>query len=325
MTTVRDWSTVPVETLALLFERERRRWRHTLHWDVSSAWAEVETARTSWGLPGLVALDDGGHLAGATFYVIDGGILQVGGLFADTAHATCALLDGLVSAAETAGATMLSVFVFEGAPSLSLELSRRGFEIEPFLYLTRALPGDADHGSDEAVYPADATVQSWNMHDVPGTAALLREAYGPGAGRHFAPTHTPAEWERYVRNLVQHTACGVLHPGASQVLRSAQGRIVGVVLVTTIAPEVAHVAQVAVHPLLRRQGVADRLLARACAVVTGQGYRQVTLLVGASNRAARDLYGTMGFVSGAAFVAGSGQPRRLTRDALATGGASTRR
>ena len=54
-----DWRQAPLDQLAPWYESERRRWIRDLRWDPAEAWREVEHARASWGLPGLVALGFG--------------------------------------------------------------------------------------------------------------------------------------------------------------------------------------------------------------------------------------------------------------------------
>jgi ribosomal protein S18 acetylase RimI-like enzyme len=76
------------------------------------------------------------------------------------------------------------------------------------------------------------------------------------------------------------------------------------VLATRIAPGTVHLAQVAVHPTRRREGLASRLVDDACRLAASRGARLVTLLVGEHNAAARALYQQLGFTERAAFVAG---------------------
>ena len=57
---LRDWREAPQEMLAPAMEGERDRWLRHLQWDPSAAWRDVEQARTTWGLPGLIAVDASG-------------------------------------------------------------------------------------------------------------------------------------------------------------------------------------------------------------------------------------------------------------------------
>ena len=63
---LRDWRDAPAELLAPVYEAERQRWLRTLQWDSASSWREVEQARITWGLPGLIAMDGSGAVGGLT-------------------------------------------------------------------------------------------------------------------------------------------------------------------------------------------------------------------------------------------------------------------
>lgn len=294
---IRHWRDVDDHVMAALYQREQRSWVNTLGWDASSTWTTIEAARVTWGLPGFVALDRG-RVRGWTFYLPEQGEVHVGGLAADTPRATCLLLDALLDAADTAGAQTISCFMFERAPALTLELTRRGFDVEPFLYLQRHRL-DAGWRPPAGARPTD----SWQPGDTDRAAALLRTAYGTGAaGRHFAPKGLLAEWQRYLRNLVEQTACGTLDAEATSVLRGEDG-MQALTLLTAVGDRTAHLAQVAVHPALQGQGIASRLVNESCARAAAEGYTSATLLVGATNRSARRLYESLGFTTRAAFVA----------------------
>ena len=291
---VRDWRDVRAELLAPIYAQAHRRWLHELGWDSSSIWHTLEQARTTWGLPGLVAVDDTGRILGWTFYLRQDDRLQVGGLTAGTPDVTRALVRALLGEFKTSSAREIACFMFDDAPALADELVRAGFVTETFLYLTREITGQA--GAFEG--RADA----WTPDDLRATAALLRDAYGREAGRHFAPGHTPAAWERYVAGLVEQTALGRFNPHATRIVRNGD-RVDAVVLVTTLSPETAHLAQVAVHPGRRGGGVAAALIDEACAIAARQGHARATLLVGSSNTTACALYERAGFAARGRFLA----------------------
>lgn len=293
---VRDWRFVPAGALAPVFERERRRWITSLGWDPAEAWGHVEQARTTWGLPGLVALDEHSRIIGSVFYLQLDNRIELGGITADDPAVTCVLLNGVLDAARRAGVEEMSCFAYEGAPGLSLELLRREFTLEPHLYLWRSLTND-----DRRV-GRTPDVREWHPDDVARVASLLHDAYDPQASRHFTPAHTEAGWGRYVRNLVEQTACGALNAVASRIVER-RGRIEAALIVTAVSPTTAHVAQLAVHPEARGRGLAPELLEDAMAIAARQGYEAVSLLVSAANRPARLVYERAGFHDRAAFIA----------------------
>ena len=66
----------PYELLAPVYEAERQRWLRHLQWDPAPAWREVEEARTTWGLPGFLAVDGAGRVHGIeNLRVVDASIM----------------------------------------------------------------------------------------------------------------------------------------------------------------------------------------------------------------------------------------------------------
>lgn len=295
-----DWHAVPAAALEPLFTRERQRWLAELAWDPAENLAAVERARVSWGLPGLVALDDSGRLRGFLFYLHERERFEIGGITADTPAATCALLNGLTDAATLAHVRDIACFAYESAPALALELSRRDFVVEPFHYLGHALAQNSSvtpPGEQEQAPLSDG----WRPDDDAALARLLAAAYDARTSRHLVPDHTDEEWRRYVRNLVLYTGCGAVEPELTRVIRS-HGEFSAAAVVTTIAEGTAHLAQLAVRPEQRGSGLAARLVTEASQRAAARGFATMTLLVAAGNAPARALYARMGFSERGTFV-----------------------
>jgi ribosomal protein S18 acetylase RimI-like enzyme len=313
---VRDWRDAAPAAMRDCYERERRHWLAALAWDTTWTWATVEQARVGQGLPGLLAYDAANRLQGWTFSVIDGGICHIGGLVAESEAATRALLGATLDAAAEAGARTAAGFVLDRAPGLAAALRACGFTVEPSQYLSVPLAGgdgrsgrlavSAEAAADpptrvrEGGQPADhaAQLDAWRDDDLAAAARLLDAAYAGDSGRHFVPD---GNWERYATGLVEQAGCGVFQPGLTRVVRGADG-LRAIVIVTSISDATAHIAQVAVHPAHRGRGLARRLVERAARDAAAAGRRQLTLLVGDANHAARALYSSLGFTPRATFL-----------------------
>ena len=308
--TVRDWRDLDAAVMRDLYAREDREWRQALSWDSGGNSASIEFARTAWGLPGVVVTDAEGASRGWSFWIVEDGLVKVGGFAAEHTGATRALVAAILERAGAAAVEGLSFFVYDRAPGLRRALYANGFDIEPYLYLSRNIAKTPeamaanDRGGD--------SLRGWVSEDEAAAAVLLADAYGE-RGRHFAPHDRPEQWARYVRNLVAHTGVGVLMPEATRVLGTSD-RMAALVVMTRIAAATAHVAQVAVHPRWRGRGLATALVGAACARAAEQGCTRATLLVAADNTPARSIYARMGFDVTATFVAARRalQPRRLT-------------
>jgi ribosomal protein S18 acetylase RimI-like enzyme len=292
---VRDWRDADAADTQLLYAREQDFWVRELAWDASNSWREIEQARTTWGLPGRLAIDHRRTVRGWSYFMPDGETLHIGGIAADTKDATKALVDAcLEMAAVPPRPVRVSCFVPDRAEGFEQALADRGFSCEHYHYLCRTLLGSADQG-------AASEAEGWRDGDLRDAAELLQTAYGEH-GRHFAPRGTLAEWEHYTRGLVERPGCGDLEASITRVLRDG-GRMIGLVLTTRVAPGTIHLAQVAVHPGRRREGLGRRLVEEACRLSLPRAARQATLLVGEKNTAAQKLYTSMGFEPRATFIA----------------------
>src|SRR4030095_13364634 len=250
--TVRDWCDADVADTQLLYAREQDFWVRELTWDASNSWRETEQPRTTWVLPGRIAIDNKRTVRGWSYYMPDGETLHIGGIAADTKDATAALVDAcLEMSAVPPRPLRVSCFGPERAEGVETALVEPGFICEHYHYLSRTLTHSANPG-------AATQAEGWREGDLQDAAALLRIAYGEH-GRHFAPRGTLTEWEHYARGLVERAGCGDLEPALTRVVRDA-GNMVALVLTTRIAPGTIHLAQVAVHPARRREGIARRLL-----------------------------------------------------------------
>jgi ribosomal protein S18 acetylase RimI-like enzyme len=298
---VRDWLAEPAAALAPMFERERQHWLSILRWDPARAHEQIEIARTTWGLPGLVAID-ADAVRGLVYFLESAGRLEIGGIISDAADVTRALLSGVLDRAAERGTTRLFFFSSAHAPGLEQELTRCGFELDPFVYLGRGLAGLVGAPLNEVSEAALPVTRPWRIEDLEATAALLHRAFDPEEAAHFAPGHTVESWHVYVSNLVQHGACGALNADASRCAPRGDG-IGAVTLVTTISDDTAHLVQVAVDPACRGQRLATRLLRQSCDIAREQGKTAMTLMVAARNARARDLYADLGFTQRATLVA----------------------
>ena len=286
--TLLEWGGLRAETLWPLYRAEQSRWRAALAWDTGTIWATIESARVTWGLPGLVCCDTAGDIRGWTYFLRHGDRIEIGGVVSDSREATEALVDG----ARQQGAG-IDGFVFGGAVGLNDALSARGISCDRYAYLARPTKRVPFQRPGHALRP-------WKAHDVAATAALLREAYGDG-GQLFAREGTIAEWRTYLDQLLSYAGCGILRPDLSRIVE-VDGRVTALALVTSLGTDTAHLAQLAVGPGMRRSGIARALLAEAMKAAHAAGFAQMSLLVSEANAPARGLYETWGFAERGEFT-----------------------
>jgi GNAT superfamily N-acetyltransferase len=341
--TVHDWRPVPSATFAAIFEAETDRWSQALNWDTRANWSQVEIARLSGRLPGLVCRDDLGQVAGWTFFLPHNGALEIGALASTSGGMTAALLDGVLSSPEALRARSVVLFAYADGAGLASHLRARGFAVERYLYLSTDLTaalarpgGDVDVARPDPFRAGDvdgldapgATRIYDHRIDASGVAALLASVYpASDPTRPFARGQRPHEWPEYLDQLVTSSGCGTFSPGISFVAPGVSpGRIEGAAIMTRLADDTVHLAQLAVTPGKQGRGLARGLLRAALGAASTQGFTRATLLVGERNVRARQLYTRLGFEEAAGFVSGvCDQPMRSSSVAGGTGGVMTLR
>ena len=293
-----DWGDVSGASIAQEFLSEHSRWTEGLHWDLDDSLTLIERARTARQLPGLVVRNRTGRIVGWTFYLLRNEILEVGALVGRSASAIRHLLDGILACPEAELAKGLSCFVFPTSSSVRSALERRHFAVTRFPYLARSLSEDLGPEQEATTEDVDSVrLRPWREADAIGTVRLLGVAYaGSTAERCFAPHQDLGEWAQYVGQLLGSPGCGRFMPEWSVVAeeRSTQA-VVGVTMATRVAPDTAHIAQVAVDPGFEGQGLGGRLVRTSAQRARHDGLQRLTLLVSEDNPAANALYRRLGF------------------------------
>jgi ribosomal protein S18 acetylase RimI-like enzyme len=308
-----DWRNASFETLEPLYRFERARWMARLHWDNDGTQQLLEHARASGQAPGLLARDEAGRPVGWAYYLLHHRMLQIGGLVARGGEATRALLDAILRSPEADMANELLCFAFPSSTALESALTRRRFTVRRYLYLSRPLLRDVKVNGDWRVH-SGMRIAHWRDSDALDAVRLMSRAYaGVPSSRCFAPRGLLEEWASYLAQLIKMPACGRFLRSAS-LTATQPGDVTpcGILLATTLQPQTAHIAQIAVDPASRRRGLARDLVETSCALAATAGYQRMTLLVAEDNEPARTLYAAAGFEPMSHFVyATRNAPTRL--------------
>ena len=313
-----DWRDEAPEVLVPLYAAERRRWSQQLGWDLGPSLRLVEQARVAGDVPGLVLRDSRGLPAGWAYYILSQGSVQIGALNAATAGGLRLLLDRIFRSPEAHVAQELSCFLYPVSSSVVSALNRQRFVLEHPEYLSVALqPSGPALGGQAAA--ADGSIRSWVEGDTAAAVRLIARTYaGDASARCFAPHGHLSEWAHYVGQLLHGPGCGAFLPEASLVAVSdaTPSGLGAAIVMTTIAPGTAHVAQLVVDPLLRRRGLAKQLIVAAAERARAAGARRLTLIVSPGNAPARALYARLGFATIGTLLYGyrGAAPRRFAAD-----------
>jgi ribosomal protein S18 acetylase RimI-like enzyme len=299
-----DWRDLDPVELTPVYEAECRRYRAALAWDLEPSCRIIEDARRSGRLPGLVVRDGSGAIAGWTYFIVHEGILQIGGLVADSASRLRRMLDRVLQSPEATFSRSLTAFVFPASASLQTAFERQRFTVERHAYLSRPVLGGPRGESVRKGLAPEFRLRPLVDVDPAEAVRLAARAYaGMAEARCFAPDGRLDQWAHYLGQLLATPACGRYLPGASFAVERRDSReLVGAVVTTAIAAETAHIAQIVVDPGCRRAGLAAELVSSSLERAREDGYSNLSLLVAEANAPARRLYARLGFSETASFI-----------------------
>ena len=101
---------------------------------------------------------------------------------------------------------------------------------------------------------------------------------------------------RFLHNIVRFPGCGVFDSDASWVLRNTRnGALIGMLLCSRVAPDVAHITQLCVATSHRGQHLGLKLLEHCIHHLTRSRFAAITLTVTEANHQAVKLYQDSGF------------------------------
>jgi ribosomal protein S18 acetylase RimI-like enzyme len=299
-----DLSTVTVAELEDLWHHELHLWHDRLLWDVSGAYAAIRRVVGRGGLPGkAVRVHD--RTVGYTYYGIDGDLGVIAGLVVLPAwshrEVGQTLLTHAIREMQRQGVSRIeSRFISADCPWLGTVLETAGFRTYWRDFLRCEL-----RSSPWPRYPAAAVdLEPWQQSHLGEAAAILQAAYVGSVEAEMLALYRSSNGCRIVLdNIVNQGGCGVLVPEASAVARK-QGRSLGFVVITEVAPRQGHLPQVAVLPDSQHQGLGRGLLDYSLRQLAAGGFETLSLIVSRANDRALALYQGMGFQSVLAFPVG---------------------
>jgi ribosomal protein S18 acetylase RimI-like enzyme len=291
-----------------LLEREAELWRARLRWDYTSSTELLLQYLESRILHGFVALDRG-RVCGYTFCVYEGHKAVIGDAFA-TGHRTIGdadttrlLLTHVIEMLRHSPAVdrvESQLLLFEAGEFADL-FAGPEFTLYPRLFLEcdlqKPLPAPlaADHTAQRI--PSDLELSEWTPQDYQGAAELVYACYVGHADAEINDQYRSLHGSlRFLHNIVRFPGCGVFEPTFSWMLRDKRSRaLVGMVLSSRVAPEVAHITQLCIAQTHRGRGLGRLLLDQNAESLTQAGLEAVTLTVTEGNDTAVRLYERFGF------------------------------
>ncbi|MBI4462204.1 MAG: GNAT family N-acetyltransferase [Acidobacteria bacterium] len=139
-------------------------------------------------------------------------------------------------------------------------------------------------------------IQRWDDRHFEALAELIVSAYTGHIDSNINDQYASQTGAlKFLKNIVIFPGCGVFRPEGSFVAFAESGGLAGALLVSEVAPRVAHITQVCVRRELQGSGLGRQLLARALDYLHHRGYTGVSLSVTADNHPAVSLYRDSGF------------------------------
>ena len=289
-----------------LLETESRVWEQRLRWNYQSSTELLLQYLDSRILPGFVALDRG-RICGFTFCVYEGQKAVVGDAFAvgnDTAQmlqTTQTLLHQLLQLLQHSPGIhrIESQLLLYDAGSINEAFLAAGFSMYPRLFMEYNLDktSHSPQARSELNLPPNIDLLRWSTDHYQAAAELIHECYLGHIDARINDQYCSLHGSlRFLHNIVRFPGCGVFEPDASWVLRDrSNGALVGMLLCSRVASDVAHITQLCIAPAWRGHGLGRAVLDFCSNHLARAGFAAITLTVTEANQQAVKLYKTRGF------------------------------
>ena len=288
-----------------LLETESRIWQERLRWNYQSSTELLLQYLDSRILPGFVALDRG-RICGFTFCVYEGQKAVVGDAFAiandptQVLQITQSLLHQLLQLLQHSPGIQRveSQLLLYDASSIDEPFLAAGFTMYPRLFMEYDLPRPSLSQPLQLLnLPPQIELVSWSPDHYQAAAELIHEAYLGHIDARINDQYCSLHGSlRFLHNIVRFPGCGVFDPDASWVLRERRtGALIGMLLCSRVADDVAHITQLCVATPYRGQHLGIALLQHCIHHLTHSGFAAITLTVTEANHQAVKLYRDSGF------------------------------
>jgi ribosomal protein S18 acetylase RimI-like enzyme len=293
-----------------LLEAEARDWESRLRWNYQSSTELLLQYLDSRILPGFVALDHG-RICGFTFCVYEGHKAVVGDAYAianDPGHAlgiAKTLLRHLLQLLQNSPGIhrVESQLLLYDAGSIDETFLASGFTLHPRLFMeydlnspaSPVIPSNGRASSPEL--PPRIQLLPWSADHYQAAAELIHESYIGHVDARINDQYCSLHGSlRFLHNIVRFPGCGVFDANQSWVLRDRDnGALVGMVLCSRVADDVAHITQLCVAPSHRGDGLGRLLLHHCMDHLARSSFAAITLTVTEANHQAVRLYQEAGF------------------------------
>ena len=289
-----------------LLEAEADLWQRRLRWDYRSSTELLLQYLESRILHGFVALDQG-RVCGYTFCVYEGRKAVIGDAFASghrsmtDAETTRVLLIHVLEMLRNSPAVdrVESQLLLFNAGEFADIFTGPAFTIYPRLFLECPLrrPIAATLPAAARSLPNDLDLLPWTPQDYQPAGELIHACYIGHADAEINDQYRTLHGSlRFLHNIVRFPGCGTFEASFSWTLRERlTGTLIGMILCSRVAPDVAHITQLCIAPAYRNRKLGLALLRQSAETLRRAGLDALTLTVTESNQQAVNLYARFGF------------------------------
>jgi ribosomal protein S18 acetylase RimI-like enzyme len=288
-----------------LLQSEARLWRQRLRWDYQSSMELLLQYLDSRILPGFVAVDKG-RICGFAFCVYEGHKAVIGDAYATATepeqalYCTRLLLEHLRELLKNSPGVdrIESQMLLYDAGTLGDSFLDAGFTLYMRLFMEYDIERAGNMTGDSmGALPAHIEIRPWASAYYQTAAELIHASYSDHVDALINDQYRSLHGSlRFLHNIVRFPGCGVFEPEQSWLLLDKRdGSLVGMILCSRIAYDVAHITQICVAKAYRGQGLGRALLRHCMTQLRRVGFTAITLTVTESNEQAVKLYEELGF------------------------------
>jgi ribosomal protein S18 acetylase RimI-like enzyme len=287
-----------------LLESEADVWQQRLRWNYHGSTELLLQYLDSRILPGFVALDRG-RVCGFTFCVYEGNKAVVGDAYAvgsdqeQALHITRTLLQHLLDLLlHSPGINRIeSQLLLYNAGSVDQNFRELGFTLHPRLFMEYDFEPFGHGPASESVLQENIEICRWSPDHYQPAAELIHEAYTGHIDSLINDQYCSLHGSlRFLHNIVRFPGCGIFDATNSWILRDTRtGALVGMVLCSRVAEDVAHITQLCIAKSWRGQHLGRTLLRHCMSHLSQSNFQAITLTVTEANHQAVTLYEDLGF------------------------------
>jgi ribosomal protein S18 acetylase RimI-like enzyme len=295
-----ELATLGTRDLDPLFYQEIQLWDKRFHWDFR---ASADLLRRFIQLNSLCgyALVSQQSVVGYSYYVCENRKGLIGDFFIRPEYASPSSEMALL------GATVQGLMLMPGLRRIESQLMMIGMPLAQTLPFARHASRH-DRYFMEITRPAierlqqqkpdhGVTFHRWSERMNEDIAHLVSAAYRGHVDSEINDQYRTIPGARhFLSNIIRYPGCGTFSPEASVVAIDAKtGRVCGACLSSFVASNAGHVTQLCVLPAIRGARLGYELLRQSLLHLRAAGCSTASLTVTASNRAAIQLYESVGF------------------------------